>query len=212
MKVDVITLTGGKAGSVDLDEAVFGVEPRADILQRVVKWQLAKRQQGTHDTQNRGDVSRSHSKLYKQKGTGRARHGAANAPIFRGGGVAHGPHPRSHAHDLPKKVRALGLKMALSAKVKAGTLIVLDQAALAAPKTKDLKDALGKIGVAKALVIGGKELDANFKMAARNIPNLDVLPSAGLNVYDVLRRDTLVLTKDALDAIAERFAPKAEAA
>jgi large subunit ribosomal protein L4 len=212
MKVDVITLTGGKAGSVDLDEAVFGVEPRADILQRVVKWQLAKRQQGTHDTQNRGEVSRSHSKMYKQKGTGRARHGAANAPIFRGGGVAHGPHPRSHAHDLPKKVRALGLKMALSAKVKAGTLIVLDQAALAAPKTKDLKDALGKIGVAKALVIGGKELDANFKMAARNIPNLDVLPSAGLNVYDVLRRDTLVLTKDALDAIAERFAPKAEAA
>jgi large subunit ribosomal protein L4 len=212
MKVDVITLTGGKAGSVDLDDAVFGVEPRADILQRVVKWQLAKRQQGTHDTQNRGDVSRSHSKMYKQKGTGRARHGAANAPIFRGGGVAHGPHPRSHAHDLPKKVRALGLKMALSAKVKAGTLIVLDQAALAAPKTKDLKDALGKIGVAKALVIGGKELDANFKMAARNIPNLDVLPSAGLNVYDVLRRDTLVLTKDALDAIAERFAPKAEAA
>ncbi len=212
MKVDVITLTGGTAGSVDLDEAVFGVEPRADILQRVVKWQLAKRQQGTHDTQNRGDVSRSHSKMYKQKGTGRARHGAANAPIFRGGGVAHGPHPRSHAHDLPKKVRALGLKMALSAKVKAGTLIVLDQAALAAPKTKDLKDALGKIGVAKALVIGGKELDANFKMAARNIPNLDVLPSAGLNVYDVLRRDTLVLTKDALDAIAERFAPKAEAA
>lgn len=212
MKVDVITLTGGKAGSVDLDDAVFGVEPRADILQRVVKWQLAKRQQGTHDTQNRGEVSRSHSKMYKQKGTGRARHGAANAPIFRGGGVAHGPHPRSHAHDLPKKVRALGLKMALSAKVKAGTLIVLDQAALAAPKTKDLKDALGKIGVAKALVIGGKELDANFKMAARNIPNLDVLPSAGLNVYDVLRRDTLVLTKDALDAIAERFAPKAEAA
>ena len=212
MKVNVITLTGGAAGSVELDEAVFGIEPRADILQRVVKWQLAKRQQGTHDTQNRGDVSRSHSKMYKQKGTGRARHGAANAPIFRGGGVAHGPHPRSHAHDLPKKVRALGLKMALSAKVKAGTLIVLDQAALAAPKTKDLKDALGKIGVAKALVIGGKDLDANFKMAARNIPNLDVLPSAGLNVYDVLRRDTLVLTKDALDAIAERFAPKAEAA
>jgi large subunit ribosomal protein L4 len=211
MKIDVTTLEGKSAGSVELDDALFGIEPRADILQRVVKWQLAKRQSGLHETKTRSEVNRSHSKLYKQKGTGRARHGSANAPIFRTGGVAHGPHMRSHAHDLPKKVRALGLKMALSAKLGTQSLIVLDRAAMDQPKTKALKDALANLGLSNALVIGGKELDANFKLAARNIANIDVLPSAGLNVYDILRRKTLVLTRDALEALSERFSDKAEA-
>lgn len=210
MKLDVVTLDGGKAGSIELDDAIFAVSPRKDILQRVVKWQLAKRRAGTHDTQNRGEVSRSHSKFGRQKGSGGARHGSRNAPIFRGGGVAHGPHPRSHAHSLNKKVRALGMKMALSAKAAEGTLLVLDSATLDAPKTKALKERFAKLGLTNALVIGGAELDGNFKLAARAIPNVDVLPAAGLNVYDVLRRNTLVLTRDAVDAVAARFAPKTE--
>lgn len=210
MKLDVVTLDGAAAGSIELDDAIFAVTPRADILQRVVKWQLAKRRAGTHDTQNRGEVSRSHSKFGRQKGSGGARHGSRNAPIFRGGGVAHGPHPRSHAHSLNKKVRALGMKMALSAKAAGGTLVVLDSAALDAPKTKALKERFAKLGLTNALVIGGAELDGNFKLAARSIPNVDVLPAAGLNVYDVLRRNTLVLTRDAVDAVAARFAPKTE--
>jgi large subunit ribosomal protein L4 len=208
MKLDVTTLDGAKAGSIDLDDAVFGLEPRRDILQRVVKWQLAKRRAGTHNTQGRSDVSVAKSKLTNQKGGGRARHGSANAPIFRGGGVAHGPHPRSYEHALPKKVRALGLKMALSAKLKASDLIVVDSAALPAPKTAELKKTLAKLGLTHALVIAGKDVDANFKLAARNIPNLDVLPNAGLNVYDVLRRRKLVLTREAVEAIAARFAAK----
>lgn len=210
MKLDVVTLDGGKAGSIELDDAIFAVSPRKDILQRVVKWQLAKRRAGTHDTQNRGEVSRSHSKFGRQKGSGGARHGSRNAPIFRGGGVAHGPHPRSHAHSLNKKVRALGMKMALSAKAAEGTLLVLDSAVLDAPKTKALKERFAKLGLTNALVIGGAELDGNFKLAARAIPNVDVLPAAGLNVYDVLRRNTLVLTRDAVEAVAARFAPKTE--
>lgn len=210
MKLDVVNLDGAAAGSIELDDAIFAVTPRKDILQRVVKWQLAKRRAGTHDTQNRGEVSRSHSKFGKQKGSGGARHGSRNAPIFRGGGVAHGPHPRSHAHSLNKKVRALGMKMALSAKAAEGTLVVLDNAALDAPKTKALKERFAKLGLTNALVIGGAELDSNFKLAARAIPNVDVLPAAGLNVYDVLRRNTLVLTRDAVDAVAARFAPKTE--
>lgn len=210
MKLDVVTLDGGKAGSIELDDAIFAVAPRKDILQRVVKWQLAKRRAGTHDTQNRGEVSRSHSKFGRQKGSGGARHGSRNAPIFRGGGVAHGPHPRSYEHSLNKKVRALGMKMALSAKAAEGTLLVLDSATLDAPKTKALKERFAKLGLTNALVIGGAELDGNFKLAARAIPNVDVLPAAGLNVYDVLRRNTLVLTRDAVDAVAARFAPKTE--
>jgi large subunit ribosomal protein L4 len=212
MKLDVLKLDGSKAGSVELDEAIFGVAPRADILHRVVRYQLAKRRAGTHDTQNRGDVSRTHSKFGKQKGSGGARHGSRNAPIFRGGGVAHGPHPRSHAHSLTKKVRALGMKMALSAKVADGSLVILDKAALDAPKTKALLDNFAKLGLTNALIIGGAEVDANFKLAARNIPNVDVLPAAGLNVYDVLRRQKLVLSRDAIEAIATRFAAKGEAA
>jgi large subunit ribosomal protein L4 len=210
MKLDIVTLDGAAAGSVDLDDSIFGVAPRADILQRVVKWQLAKRRAGTHDTQNRGEVSRSHSKFGKQKGSGGARHGSRNAPIFRGGGVAHGPHPRSHAHSLNKKVRALGLKMALSAKAAEGALLVVDKAAIAEPKTKALLSHFAKLDVTNALIIGGAELDANFKLAARNIPNVDVLPTAGLNVYDILRRKKLIVAADALDAIAARFAPKAQ--
>jgi large subunit ribosomal protein L4 len=214
MKLDVLNLDGGKAGSIELDDAIFAVTPRADILQRVVKWQLAKRRAGTHDTQNRGEVSRSHSKFGRQKGSGGARHGSRNAPIFRGGGVAHGPHPRSYEHKLNKKVRSLGLKMALSAKAAVGALVVVDAATLAAPKTADLSAKLAKLGIANGLIIGGASVDANFALAARNIPNVDVLPVAGLNVYDVLRRKTLVLTKEAVEAVAGRFsaAPKAEAA
>jgi large subunit ribosomal protein L4 len=212
MKLDVLKLDGSKAGSVELDEAIFGVAPRADILHRVVRYQLAKRRAGTHDTQNRGDVSRTHSKFGKQKGSGGARHGSRNAPIFRGGGVAHGPHPRSHAHSLNKKVRALGMKMALSAKVADGSLMILDQAAMDAPKTKALLDNFAKLGLTNALIIGGAEVDSNFKLAARNIPNVDVLPAAGLNVYDVLRRHKLVLSRDAIEAISARFAEKGEAA
>lgn len=212
MKLDVLKLDGSKAGSVELDDAIFGVAPRADILHRVVRYQLAKRRAGTHDTQNRGEVSRSHSKFGKQKGSGGARHGSRNAPIFRGGGVAHGPHPRSHAHSLNKKVRALGMKMALSAKAAEGSLIILDQAALDAPKTKVLLENFGKLGLTNALVIGGAEVDTNFQLAARNVPNVDVLPAAGLNVYDVLRRHKLVLSRDAIEAISARFASKGEAA
>ncbi|MCA3694466.1 50S ribosomal protein L4 [Aquidulcibacter sp.] len=212
MKLDVLKLDGSKAGSVELDDAIFGVAPRADILHRVVRYQLAKRRAGTHDTQNRGEVSRSHSKFGKQKGSGGARHGSRNAPIFRGGGVAHGPHPRSHAHSLNKKVRALGMKMALSAKAAEGSLIILDQAALDAPKTKVLLENFGKLGLTNALVIGGAQVDTNFQLAARNVPNVDVLPAAGLNVYDVLRRHKLVLSRDAIEAISARFASKGEAA
>jgi len=212
MKLDVLNLDGTKAGSVELDDAIFGVAPRADILHRVVRYQLAKRRAGTHDTQNRGDVSRTHSKFGKQKGSGGARHGSRNAPIFRGGGVAHGPHPRSHAHSLNKKVRALGMKMALSAKAAEGSLIILDQATLDAPKTKVLLENFGKLGLTNALVIGGAQVDTNFQLAARNVPNVDVLPAAGLNVYDVLRRHKLVLSREAIEAISARFASKGEAA
>jgi large subunit ribosomal protein L4 len=213
MKLDVLTLEAGKAGSVDLDDAIFGIaEIRKDIIARMVNYQLAKRRAGTSKTQSRGEVARSHSKIYKQKGTGQARHGAANAPIFRGGGHAHNILPRSYEHALPKKVRALALRHALSAKAGAKEIIVVDTAKLDAPKTADLKKKLAKLGVENALVIAGAEVDDNFALAARNIPNLDVLPSAGLNVYDILRRKHLVLTKDAIDAINARFAEKKEAA
>jgi len=211
MKVDVVTLEAGAAGSVDLPEDIFGLEPRKDILERVVRWQLAKRQAGTHKVKRRGEINRSHSKIYKQKGTGNARHGSANAPIFRGGGRAHGPEVRSHAHDLPKKVRALGLKFALSAKAGAKDLIILDDAKLTEAKTSVLAAALTKLGATNALVIGGAALDENFAKAARNIPNLDVLPVQGVNVYDILRRRKLVLTKAAVESINGRLG-KVEAA
>lgn len=205
MKADVTTLDAKKAGTVDLPDEVFGLEPRADILQRMVRYQLLKRQAGTHHAKDRSLVSGRHQKMYKQKGTGRARHGNKLAPQFRGGGKAFGPVPRSHAIELPKKVRALALRHALSAKVKSEELIILDKAELGEPKTQKLKAMFQTLGFDSALIIGGKELDGNFSLAARNIPNIDVLAVAGLNVYDILRRRKLVLTKAALEAIEERF-------
>jgi large subunit ribosomal protein L4 len=205
MKIDISTLDGGSAGSVELDETIFGLEPRADLLQRCVRWQLAKRQAGTHAVKNRSDINRTTKKLYKQKGTGNARHGAASAPQFRGGGRAFGPQVRSHAHDLPKKVRALALKHALSSKAKDASLIVVDDVTLSEPKTKALIERFGKLGLANALIIGGAEIETNFERAARNIKNIDVLPVQGINVYDILRREKLVLTKAAVDALEARF-------
>lgn len=209
MKLDVIKLDGGKGGSIELPDDVFGIEEiRADILQRCITWQLAKRRAGTHKIQVRNEVSRTGKKMYRQKGTGGARHGSRRAAQFVGGAKAHGPVVRSHAFDLPKKVRALALKHALSSKAKDGALIVLDAATVKDAKTAALRASLEKIGVTNALVIAGAEVDANLKLAARNIPNIDVLPNAGLNVYDVLRRQTLVLTKDAVEAIRTRFQPE----
>jgi large subunit ribosomal protein L4 len=171
----------------------------------MVRYQLSKRQAGTHKTKTRGEIALTTAKMYKQKGTGRARHGAKSAPQFRGGGKAFGPVVRSHAHDLPKKVRALALKMALSDKAKTEKLIVLAEASAAEPKTKALAERLTKLGLANALIIGGAQIEDNFRLAARNIPAIDVLPVQGINVYDILRRDTLVLTKAAVEALTERF-------
>jgi large subunit ribosomal protein L4 len=205
MKADVTTLEAKSAGTVDLPDDVFGLEPRADILHRMVRYQLLKRQAGTHHAKDRSLVSGRKEKMYKQKGTGRARHGNKMAPQFRGGGKAFGPVPRSHAIDMPKKVRALALKHALSSKVKSSELIIIDKAELTEAKTKGLRAQFEVLGFDSALIIGGAELDSNFSLAARNIPNIDVLPIAGLNVYDILRRRKLVLTKAALEAIEERF-------
>ncbi|GEP01780.1 50S ribosomal protein L4 [Methylobacterium haplocladii] len=205
MKLDITTLDGSSAGSVELSEAIYGLEPRADLLQRMVRYQLAKRRAGTHAVKNRSDIDRSTKKIYKQKGTGNARHGAASAPQFRGGGRAFGPVVRSHAHDLPKKVRALALRHALSAKAKASTLIIVDDIKVDDHKTKTMVERLGKLGWSSALIIGGPEVDENFGRAARAVPKIDVLPVQGINVYDILRRDTLVLTRAAVDALEERF-------
>jgi large subunit ribosomal protein L4 len=205
MDQKVTTLDGASDGSIALPDEIFGLEPRADILQRMVRWQLAKRQAGTHKTKTRGEISLTTAKWYKQKGTGRARHGAKSAPQFRGGGKAFGPVVRSHAHDLPKKVRALALKMALSDKAKSEKLIVLSAASVKEPKTKALLASFDKLGLANALIIDGAAVEDNFRLAARNIPEIDVLPIAGINVYDIMRRDTLVLTKAAVEALTERF-------
>jgi large subunit ribosomal protein L4 len=205
MKMDVIKLDASPAGSIELDDAIFGLEPRADILHRVVRWQLAKRQQGTHSVLGRSEVSYSTKKIYRQKGTGGARHGSRKAPIFRSGGTYKGPTPRSHAHDLNKKFRALGLKHALSAKAGAGDLVVLEAAELGEAKTKLLARAIGNLGWKKALVIDGAEVNENFKRAAQNIDGLDVLPSIGANVYDILRREKLVLTRAAVEALEARL-------
>jgi large subunit ribosomal protein L4 len=212
MKVEVKTLAAKSAGEIELADDVFGLEPRADILHRMVRWQLAKRRAGTHDTLYRGEVNRTKQKWGKQKGGGRARHGARTAGIFRGGAKAHAPKPRDYEYQLPKKVRALALKHALSSKAGSQTLLVLEDARMASPKTAELKSAFAKLKLGSVLIIGGKELDQNFALAARNLPHVDVLPVQGVNVYDVLRHDTLVLTKDAVDAIHARFAPAEEAA
>jgi len=206
MKLAIQTLAGKEAGSVEVSAEVFGLEPRTDLIARMVRYQLAKRQRGTHQAQERSTINRTTKKMYKQKGTGGARHGSAKAPQFRGGGRAFGPISRSHAHDLPKKVRVLALKHALSAKAKDANIIVLDKAEIAEPKTKLLLETLAKLGWSNALIIGGETLQDNFVLAARNIPNLDVLPVQGINVYDIIRREKLVLTTAALDAINARLA------
>ncbi|MEQ8447253.1 MAG: 50S ribosomal protein L4 [Pelagibacterium sp.] len=205
MELQVTTLEGKSAGKVTLDDTVFGLEPRADLIQRMVRYQLLKRMSGTHDVKNRAEVSQTGKKFGRQKGGGGARHGSRRSNIFRGGGRAFGPTPRSHAIELPKKVRALALKHALSAKAKAGDLVIIDQATAEAPKTAALRAIFGKLGFSNALIIGGTELDTNFALAARNIPQIDVLPAQGINVYDILRREKLVLTKDALAALEGRF-------
>lgn len=205
MDIEVITLSGKNTGKLKVSDEIFGLDPREDILQRVVRWQLAKQQQGTHKTKGRSEISRTGAKMYRQKGTGRARHHSARAPQFRGGGKAHGPVARDHDIDLPKKVRALGLKHALSAKVKASDLIVIDVLAAGDAKTKALAGQLAKLGVDSALMIGGAEVDNNFRLAASNIPHVDVLPIQGINVYDILRCGKLVLSKAAVEALEERF-------
>jgi len=205
MKTEVIKLDASPAGEVELSDAIFGLEPRADILHRVVRWQRAKAQAGTHSTLGRSEVSYSTKKIYRQKGTGGARHGDRGAPIFRKGGVYKGPVPRSHAFDLPKKVRALGLKHALSAKAQEGKLIVLDLADMPEGKTAALAKAAKELGWKKVLVIDGVEVNENFARAARNLDGIDVLPSMGANVYDILKRDTLVLTRAGVEALEARL-------
>ena len=205
MKAQVQTLDAKADGEVALDKAVFGIEPRADILQRMVNYQLAKRQAGTHKTKPRGEIIGTTKKFGRQKGGGGARHGNRKSNIFIGGGKAHGPVVRRHAIDLPKKVRALALKMALSSKQADESLVVLADAKSKDGKTAGLKKQLTKLGIDNALVIDGAEVDGNFARAARNIAHIDVLPAQGINVYDILRRDKLVLTKAALDSLKERF-------
>jgi large subunit ribosomal protein L4 len=209
MKIDVINLDGAAGEALELRDDIFGIEDiRDDILQRCVTWQLAKRRAGTHKIQVRNEVSRTGKKMYKQKGTGGARHGSRRAAQFVGGAKAHGPVVRSHAFDLPKKLRAMALRHALSSKAKTGAIVVLEDASLGDPKTGALRGRLQSLGLKNALVIAGPVVDNNFKLAARNIPNLDVLPDAGLNVYDILRRETLVLTRAAVQAIEARFEAK----
>ena len=205
MKATVKTLDAQSAGEVELDDAIFGLEPRKDLIHRMVRYQLLKRMAGTHHAQDRSEVTVTGKKMYKQKGTGGARHGDKSVPQWRGGGKAFGPKPRSHAIELPKKVRALALRHALSAKAKAGEIMVLDKAESSDGKTKALKDRFGRLGLANALIVDGAELDANFALAARNIPDVDVLPVQGINVYDILRREKLVLTRAAVDALEARF-------
>jgi len=204
MKLDVITLDGGKAGSVDLTDDIYGLEPRADILHRVVRWQRAKAQAGTHSVLTRTEVSYSTKKIYKQKGTGGARHGSRKAPIFRKGGIYKGPTPRSHAFDLQKKVRQLGLKLALSAKAKAGALVIIDEAS-SNGKTAELAKQVKNLGWKRALVIDGASVNEKFAKAAANIDGLDILPTMGANVYDILKRDTLVITKAGVEALEARL-------
>jgi large subunit ribosomal protein L4 len=205
VKIDITSLDGQAAGSIDLNDDIFGLEPREDLIARMVRYQLAKRRAGTHAVKNRADIARTGKKMYKQKGTGSARHGSGRVPQFRGGGRAFGPVVRSHAHDLPKKVRALALRHALSAKAKDGAILVWEAASAAEARTGALKANFARIGLKNALIVDGAEVQANFVLAARNIPQIDVLPVQGINVYDILRREKLVLTKAAIDALEARF-------
>ena len=204
MKTKVLNWDAKSAGEIELSDAIFGLEPRADLIQRVIVWQLAKRRAGTHKVQTRGEINRTKKKLYKQKGTGQARHGARSAPLFVGGAKAMGPVNHSHEFDLPKKVRALGLRHALSSKAKSGSLVVVEDATAKEIKTKALAEKFGKLGVQSALVVDG-EFDKNFQLSARNLAHVGLVPVAGLNVYDILKRDKLVLTKAAVKAIEERL-------
>jgi large subunit ribosomal protein L4 len=205
MKFDVTSIDGAAAGSLELSDAIFGLEPRADLIARMVRWQLAKRQAGTHKTLGRADINRTGKKMYKQKGTGGARHGSARVPQFRGGGRAMGPVVRSHAHDLPKKVRALALKHALSAKARDGGLVVWESAEVEDAKTKTLRASFAKAALKNALIVDGAEPQPKFAVAARNLPEIDVLPVQGVNVYDIMRREKLVLTRAAVEALEARF-------
>lgn len=205
MKTAIINLDNKNVGELELDEAIFGLTPRKDILARVVNWQLSKRRAGTHKTKGISDIQGTTKKPYKQKGTGHARQGSLRSPQFRGGAVIFGPVVRSHAYDLQKKVRKLGLKMALSSKVAEGKLAIIDEASVKQPKTKALVGKFGKLGWSSVLIIDGQAVDEGFARAARNIPGVDVLPQQGANVYDILRRDTLVLTKAAVEKLQERL-------
>lgn len=205
MKLAVKTIENKEAGDITLDDSVFGVEVKQDILHRMVNYQLDKRRAGTHKVQTRSEVAGRQKKPWRQKGTGRARAGNLKRNIDRGGGVVHGPVVRSHSTSLPKKVRSLAMKMALSAKAKDGKLIVIDEAKAKDHKTKPMAAALGKFEMKSALIVGGQEVDVNFARATANIPLIDVVPSVGANVYDILRRDTLVLTKDAVNELTERL-------
>lgn len=205
IELDVVTLDAGAAGRIALKAAIFGLEPRQDLLQRMVRYQLLKRMAGTHHAKDRSQINATGRKFVRQKGSGGARHGSRKAPQFRGGGKAFGPKPRSHAIDMPKKVRALALRHALSAKAKSGELFILDEATSADGKTKSLKAQFSRLDWTNALIIGGSEIEPMFAQAARNIPKIDVLPVQGINVYDILRRHKLVLTKAALDALGQRF-------
>jgi large subunit ribosomal protein L4 len=205
MELQVTTLDGKKSGSVTVSDAIFGLDPRTDLIHRCVVWQLAKRQRGTHEVKNRADIHRTGKKMYRQKGTGSARHGSARVNLFRGGGRSFGPHTRSHEIGLPKKVRALALRHALSAKAKDDGIIVIEALSVTDAKTKALRGQFEKLGLSNALLIDGAELAADVRTAARNIPNIDILPVAGINVYDVMRRHKLVLTRAAIDALEARF-------
>jgi large subunit ribosomal protein L4 len=204
VKSKVLNLDAKDSGEIELNDAIFGLEPRADLIQRVVVWQLAKRRAGTHKILTRAEVNRTKKKVYAQKGTGQARHGARSAPLFVGGAKAMGPVNHSHEFSLPKKVKALGLKHALSAKAKDGAIVVLEDATAKAVKTNDLAKKLGKLGASKALVVDG-EFDKNFELSARNLAHVSLLTASGLNVYDILRSDKLVLTRAAVKAIEERL-------
>jgi large subunit ribosomal protein L4 len=205
MELKVTSLDGKESGSVTLSDAIFGLDPRTDLIHRCVVWQLAKRRSGTHAVKNRADIHRTGKKMYRQKGTGGARHGSARVNLFRGGGRSFGPHTRSHEIGLPKKVRALALRHALSAKAKDGGIVVIDVLSVKEAKTKALRGHCDKLGLSNALFIDGAEVAADVRSAARNIPNIDVLPVAGINVYDIMRRQKLVLTRAAVDALEARF-------
>ena len=205
MKTKVLNLDAKATGEIELNDSIFGLEPRQDLIQRVVVWQLAKRRAGTHKVLTRGEINRTKKKLYKQKGTGQARHGARSAPLFVGGAKAMGPVQHSHEFDLPKKVKALGLRHALSTKAKEGSIVVLDEAKVDAVKTKALAERFGKLGFESVLVVDG-EFDKNFQLSARNLSHVALLPASGLNVYDILKRDKLVLTTAAVKLIEERLA------